>query len=595
MEIDEGTPVAPAAPVSLDILMTVKTSQAQNGLRHGNYQRYRQYCSRRLKRLRDSLKLNLGKGKFQAKAVTADIVSDARHLLLPLVQCERAWALAMELKADQGKSGRPDPRKRFHLVRRLAKAARVAKDLEQLCSKRADAKTALESEAYATFMQANELLERENWSESLAKFMRARTIYDQLARVADPAQQRVYEQRVEEIDPSVRYCRYNLKKAGVDDSSAKMDVDDDIKAMEKNMDDPSMDLLRSKLEGVISESRRQAAEQMRTVEYRGATVPIRSDKVRLALVSAADFAAQAAKEEKHDKRLDLYGQTFSQLEEARKCIKNDLIALTTAGQKRGEAAEATAALYGSGPAATAELNALLAYASETLLRRTIERNLLLVAEQAAKMARAEGRRAGPRPEDLVRLYDTLLQNAAELAGVAGAEEEAGALSGAFRACRCLHLAEGYAAAEKWAEAVALYDRCRQHAAPALQRLKKMPKVDPAVAERAEKAAGAARAQRLLAHAHAVLKAEASLQAVEEVSLADAQAAQGRGLLGRLGSYEGAAGGGPVVLAEFPPAFEPVACKPALFDLAFNAIEYPDVSAHAPAQKKGGILGFFRRK
>ena len=63
-EVDEAMPDAEAVPeelpvLSLHVLSTIKNSQMQNGLRHGDYQRYRQYCSRRLHRLRKSLKVDL--------------------------------------------------------------------------------------------------------------------------------------------------------------------------------------------------------------------------------------------------------------------------------------------------------------------------------------------------------------------------------------------------------------------------------------------------------------------------------------------------------------------------------------------------------
>lgn len=41
-----------APKLSLEILSHLKRAQMQNGLRHEDYQRYRQYCARRLARIR---------------------------------------------------------------------------------------------------------------------------------------------------------------------------------------------------------------------------------------------------------------------------------------------------------------------------------------------------------------------------------------------------------------------------------------------------------------------------------------------------------------------------------------------------------------
>ena len=46
------------------------------------------------------------------------MVTDERHLLIPLVAAERAWSYAMELKRDAGN----ELRKRAHLLGRLKKA-----------------------------------------------------------------------------------------------------------------------------------------------------------------------------------------------------------------------------------------------------------------------------------------------------------------------------------------------------------------------------------------------------------------------------------------------------------------------------------------
>ena len=54
--------------VTLEIFNVVKSSHAQHGLRHGDYTRYRQYCSRRLRRIRKTLGMQHGKGRFVRRA-----------------------------------------------------------------------------------------------------------------------------------------------------------------------------------------------------------------------------------------------------------------------------------------------------------------------------------------------------------------------------------------------------------------------------------------------------------------------------------------------------------------------------------------------
>lgn len=79
---------------------------------------------------------------------TTDAVTSLfRYLLLVLMEAERAWSYAMQLKQEAN----TEPRKRFHLLARLRKAAKHSEKLEKLCeSPRVDAKTKLEAQVHKT-------------------------------------------------------------------------------------------------------------------------------------------------------------------------------------------------------------------------------------------------------------------------------------------------------------------------------------------------------------------------------------------------------------------------------------------------------------
>jgi len=69
-----------AAPVeqqfSLNVLQMIKGAQAQHGLRHGDYQRYRRYCTARLVRLCKSLNFMHGRGKYVKKPISEATVTN---------------------------------------------------------------------------------------------------------------------------------------------------------------------------------------------------------------------------------------------------------------------------------------------------------------------------------------------------------------------------------------------------------------------------------------------------------------------------------------------------------------------------------------
>jgi hypothetical protein len=116
--------------LSLDLLSIVKQAQSQNGLRFNDYERYRRYCTRRIKRIRRSLELSNDKRKgyrislFQSRAsentknkqktdqvkdkklgirfqdVPDKVKNDPKLLTIPLFLCERAWSYAQQLRDE---------------------------------------------------------------------------------------------------------------------------------------------------------------------------------------------------------------------------------------------------------------------------------------------------------------------------------------------------------------------------------------------------------------------------------------------------------------------------------------------------------------
>ena len=118
----------------VQVLRLIKDAQAQHGLRHGDYQRYRGYCTRRIERLRKFLKLPQGeKRHYKKRDVLVSFIegqgADRRYLHIPLMLAERAWAYAMQLRQESN----TEPRKKFHLISKLRKASGYALQLQELC------------------------------------------------------------------------------------------------------------------------------------------------------------------------------------------------------------------------------------------------------------------------------------------------------------------------------------------------------------------------------------------------------------------------------------------------------------------------------
>ena len=132
-------------------LMTVWQSAFTSSVllgRADNLYAYHLSCFRRIRRIRKALGMVQGeKKKFNKKDVTDSLLKDEKHLHVPLITAERAWAYYMQLKFEAN----AEPRKKYHMINRLRKAKKYADQLDALCaeSNLVDARTKLETKAYS--------------------------------------------------------------------------------------------------------------------------------------------------------------------------------------------------------------------------------------------------------------------------------------------------------------------------------------------------------------------------------------------------------------------------------------------------------------
>ena len=200
----------------------MKVSHREQGLRHGDYRRYRQYCARRLRRLYKTSenfchKKDLGPGggnekqkhKFEKKPLRGEdgaflIQDPSRELLIPLVQSERCWALANELKDDNLMGGAMNAAKRAHAKKRLKKACTHAKEFKDACAHFGDAKLKLESEAYCSYIlgvtDLNDGAKKNCGAVATRELTRAKKIYELLGKVGPTEHKMNYEGRARELE-----------------------------------------------------------------------------------------------------------------------------------------------------------------------------------------------------------------------------------------------------------------------------------------------------------------------------------------------------------------------------------------------------------
>uniref|UniRef100_A0A803N7D9 Signal recognition particle subunit SRP68 n=1 Tax=Chenopodium quinoa TaxID=63459 RepID=A0A803N7D9_CHEQI len=511
---------------SINVLQLLKSAQMQHGLRHGDYTRYRRYCTARLRRLYKSLKFTHGRNKYSRKVITESTVTDVRFLHILLYTTERAWSHAMEKR--QLPDG-PNGRQRIYLIGRLRKAVKWATLFAQLCALKGDSRTSLEAEAYASYMKGNLLFEQDqNWDMALRNFKSARAVYEELGKYGDLENQVLCRERVEELEPSIRYCLHKIGQSNLQASELKQIGE---------MEGPALDLFKSKLEAVMAEARSQQAASMTEFNWLGHRFPISNPKTRVSILKAQelekDIQGPTADSLSAEKKLAVFDKIFSAYHDARSCIRNDLVTAGSAENVKDE------------------LNGLDKAVSAVLGQRTIERNQLLVSIAKSKLSRNrdDKNEKVTKPEELVRL--------------------------------CFYLAKSYSLAGKRAEAYALYSRALSVTENALQKLQSVENSEQGMMAELKALHQQCRSNICIEHATGILEEqkipEKLSKKISNMSLTGADK-KDKLLAEKLDVYEPAVSDSntkvPPRIEAFPPAFQAVPRNPIVLDLAYNMIEFP---------------------
>ncbi|XP_059291456.1 uncharacterized protein LOC132044933 [Lycium ferocissimum] len=573
---------------SVNVLQLLKSAQMQHGLRFGDYARYRRYCTARLRRLYKSLKFTHGRLKYTKRPISVSTVTEVRFLHLVLYTAERAWSHAMEKKTlPDG----PNARQRSYLIGRLRKAVKWASLFQELCSIKGDSRTSLEAEAYAAYMKGSLLFEQDqNWEVALKCFKSARAVYEELGKYGDLENQVLCRERVEELEPSIRYCLHKIGESNLQ-TSELVSIGE--------MEGPALDLFKAKLEAAMAEARSQQAASMTEFHWLGIRFPISNAKTRVSILKAQelekDIHGSAADSLPAEKKLLLYDKIFAAYHEARSCIRNDLVTAANSENVKDE------------------LSGLDKAIGAILGQRTIERNQLLVKIAKSKLnkVRDDKNEKVAKPEELVRLYDLLLQNTADLSDLVSSgrdrkmeevalAEECEMKSMVFRAERCFYLAKSYSSAGKKTEAYALYSRARSLADAALKKLQSANAADQVMIKELKALYNESRSNSCVEHAKGIMEEEKAPEnlskKISNISLNGTDKKMEKLLMEKMDTYESAVGEANMKavprIETFPPAFQPVPRNPIVLDLAYTLIDFPPLDARMKKDKKGFISRFW---
>lgn len=250
-------------------------------------------------------------------------------------------------------------------------------------------------------------------------------LIQQAGRIED---QDLFARRVEELEPKMRFCRYNLNSSrGSADDAAESEK------LLRKADDRVDDALAAKLESVLAEARKTQASAVNSVEWRGKQISVRSGDLGALLVKADKLAGRLFQSreapEGATKKDSKRGQGEPTSGQYLKVVGAYDEALTMISREASK-------LQGKGggmkmEAQRAELEALRSYAQHHKLRLMLRRNERVARDLQKRRSRGTTTRRKtntgkgdrlPDAADIVHVYDALLQSVRSMVANLGGGE-----------------------------------------------------------------------------------------------------------------------------------------------------------------------------
>ncbi|CAB3397943.1 unnamed protein product [Caenorhabditis bovis] len=562
---------------TLYILQVVKDAQQQHGLRHGDYARYRKYCTAKLQRMRKALKFTntyncqkKRKAKFVKKWLSEETLGNAQHLHIGIFESERRYALAMIEKMTL-EDNPEKARKRYAMINSLKRAVLHANNLENIVvgSSKCDAPTKLEAQAYAAWMRGMCSFESRDWQKASESLKLARTVYDKLADATNNTTlTTLYKGRCREIQPQLRLCEFNI--AETPEAVGTMSELMELRLQMGEGGDSSVDKL-------ISEMRATAAgAETVTIEWGGMKSTVEDEKARQVLQGWKQSEKELAQCQTPKEKMALYEKATADSRDAIDKISDAIKRKTTEN------------------ADTTVLQSIKSYLEFLKMSGTASRYLAIIEN-----TRNEKK---SKPQDLLRLYDSVIEICKEVPEIPGAEHDK-ALIQAFdakveyyKAFRCFYMASSYAALNKNAEASALFDRTYSRIQQADALIKKLK--DNSYLKN-ENQSDLQKLKADVDSAKVVVRAARLTSASNNDTENVAKELDERTLYETLSEWrdwqvkESIRDKKTIPVARLPPAFIPTPNKPIFFDLANFHLTMPNLEDRltqlqkdAPAPKKG---------
>eukprot|EP01028_Stygiella_incarcerata_P004854 TRINITY_DN2103_c0_g1_i2.p1 TRINITY_DN2103_c0_g1~~TRINITY_DN2103_c0_g1_i2.p1 ORF type:complete len:444 (-),score=133.59 TRINITY_DN2103_c0_g1_i2:239-1570(-) len=419
-------------------------------------------------------------------------------------------------------------------------------ELRRLCTLRGDSRTSLEAEAYASAMEGQLELEKENWEASLKYLLHARELYSNLSRIAGSGVENpLFSQKLSEIEPIIRYCHFNLSREGEEfDATSLLDM----------RVDTDNEVLRRRVESALEDSRREQAKNLQDVEWNGVKIPMKDATLKNLLLSTREHDYELQKTHTMDERMEIYDNLF--------IVFNDMLRMLESEKDAS----------------------MEHYVRFQMLDKMIERNIFLVEADMVSL----------KWESASKMAKKTLGAVDEMAEIKDVPRDAiQARRYYILALHAYCVGELHGMLHKSAKAVGIF----QHGMQLVDTCRSCCEEGNTILSRANELHHHLKRAQLLERARGVLGSSEAEPSNVETMVKDMDLGGARGTQAFVGQKLGDVRHGMdpnVHLCDFPQeSFDPVPTKPVFFDVAEQYIMYPDLEGRVE-KKRSGFFGLFSR-
>ena len=194
--------------VNIDVTLLLRGKQRLYGVKNNEFEKYAQYCSRRVVRLTHLMKkkedcVEMKGPKFN---LSANVNQNAEHMQIVLFKADGAMARYRFLKNTAEKKKR-----KVHAINRLKKCQKWWQIARECADAFCTEKTQLEVQAFQSYAKATLELELENWSDALSTFNSVSNIFSNIQEASGDATLKLFcREIIDDITPLIDFCRFSL-------------------------------------------------------------------------------------------------------------------------------------------------------------------------------------------------------------------------------------------------------------------------------------------------------------------------------------------------------------------------------------------------